>query len=510
MLIAFPFAGGGESSYEALANRLKDSISLVTLSLPGRGPLHDVEPYDEWPSLIDDLIQELVQHTGGAPFALFGHSFGALQAFEVCRALVLRNMPLPLGLFVSSYPAPHLVNPRSLPGRQTHTLPEPEFVAVVREWGFFSTNFNRQHESAQQEALLQYGAAALRADLRLDETYRYSSGAALPIPAVVFGSTGDHSVPPESLAAWQAQLAPESAFSVEHFEGGHFYLQQPAAADALAERVMHHMEQWLRALSPSVLEARPQPGSLLADPSWQVQCWNARHSVLAHVCRQVERLPHNTLALVDGERRWTYRQLSSAAAQLAESLETANVQAGDVVGVFLPHGAEYTLSLLAAWSVRAAVCLLEKNWSDALLKEFVASCKVRLVLTLPTELVRVQALLSPLPCLAVSPLTAPSEATRLTPAPCRGDDVAFVSLTSGSTGKPKAVLTTHRGTSFCFLARQSLYPYQEGEREGVNVFFAWECFRPLMFGLPATMKSPGSPFCWPQRRIQLGGRTCLL
>ncbi|MCW7538711.1 AMP-binding protein [Aquabacterium sp. A7-Y] len=486
-LIALPFAGGGESSYRTLADRLKNNFAVVTLSLPGRGALHDVDSYSDWPRLIADLTEEVGKQTAGAPFALFGHSFGALQAFEVCRALALRQMPLPLGLFVSSHQAPQLVNPRSLPGQQIHTLPDEEFASAVREWGFFSRELTDEVGSGQQEALLlQYAAGALRADLRLDETYPYAPGAALPIPVVVFGGTDDDSVTPEGLAEWRAQSAPCSAFSLERFEGGHFYFLQEAAADALAERLTFHMEQWLGDLRPSLLEVRLPPGSLLPGCSWQSEAWSAEHSVLAHICRQVERVPHS-LALLDGDRSWTYRQLSAAAVQLADSLATAGIKPGDVVGVYLPHCAEYTLSLLAAWSVGAAVCLLEKNWSDTLLTEFVASCEVRLVLALPAEIGRVQALLSPRPCLAVSAGSGRDANARLTPAHCQGDALAFVSLTSGSTGKPKAVLTAQQGVSYCFLARQDLYPYQDGEREGVNVFFAWECLRPLMFGLTAVV-----------------------
>lgn len=66
-------------------------------------------------------------------------------------------------------------------------------------------------------------------------------------------------------------------------------------------------------------------------------------------------------------------------------------------------------------------------------------------------------------------------------------DIAMISMTSGSTGKPKAVLTTHKGCLFCFQARYDRYPYRPDSREGLNVFFAWECLRPILQGVTAVI-----------------------
>ncbi|WKB55889.1 type I polyketide synthase [Eleftheria terrae] len=485
--IAFPFAGGGEQSYQILAERLQKDFAFITLALPGRGQQHDIEPYSDWSALVFDLAQEVIQQAAGSPFVLFGHSFGALLAFEVVRALRQCGAPMPLGLILSACPAPQLPRPRSEPGRQTHTLPGTAFLDAVREWGFFNSHWLGPSTPAVQDALLRHAEAALRADLRLDETYRFAPGAPLALPAVVMGGTQDHSVAPQALQAWQDQFATPLACTVERFDGGHFYfLQDDATADALASRLALHGEHWLRDRPASLRSQAPAPGSLLAAHGWDAAQWRSGQSVLAHICGQVDRTP-DTPALVDGERRWSYRELSAAAARLAGSLQAAGVKAGEVLGVFLPHSAEYTLALLGAWACGAVVCLLEKNWSDSLLSEFVASAGVSRVLVLPQDLDRLQALLGPVPCLVVEAGSGHGDTARLQARPCRGEDLAFVSLTSGSTGKPKAVLTTQRGCSYCFLARQDLYPYQAGEREGMNVFFAWECLRPLMFGLAAVI-----------------------
>eukprot|EP01047_Picozoa_sp_COSAG01_P024693 COSAG01_NODE_1534_length_9989_cov_4.712235_2_plen_2036_part_00 len=71
-------------------------------------------------------------------------------------------------------------------------------------------------------------------------------------------------------------------------------------------------------------------------------------------------------------------------------------------------------------------------------------------------------------------------------APCvELDDVAYVTMTSGSTGKPKGVVNTHIGAVCNFLPRFEILPYEEGEVEALNVFFVWECLRPILSGVTA-------------------------
>ena len=80
------------------------------------------------------------------------------------------------------------------------------------------------------------------------------------------------------------------------------------------------------------------------------------------------------------------------------------------------------------------------------------------------------------------------------------DDLAYITMTSGSTGKPKAIRNAHRAATIDFVCRCDMYPYETGttgdtanppgnqvEREGVNMFFAWECLRPLLRGATAVV-----------------------
>ena len=92
-----------------------------------------------------------------------------------------------------------------------------------------------------------------------------------------------------------------------------------------------------------------------------------------------------------------------------------------------------------------------------------------------------------------------------TPPEVGPDSVAYLTMTSGSTGKPKAVVNSHRGAVVCFWGRYAIFPYREDAREGLNVFFAWECLRAILQGKTAVIipdelildpKGAASPCFW--------------
>ncbi|WP_038791944.1 alpha/beta fold hydrolase, partial [Burkholderia pseudomallei] len=478
-IIAFPFAGGSGASYADIARELGDAFAFTTLSLPGRGATQHIPFYDDWPSLVDDLAAEVARLDDGTPFFLFGHSLGALLAYEVARTLEQRGGARPAGVFLSGHPAPSRERAAPAWRRQTHALPDAEFVEAVRRWGFFPEG------ALDDPDVARYVLPPLRADLRLAETYRHARGDALRAPCAIYGGAADPSTSVDDLRAWRAHVSPQHACPVESFDGHHFYFLDPSSRAALCASLAGHIEQRLAQRPASIVAAAPDPGSRVAACLRTAGDWGDAQAVLAAIREHVARTP-DALALQDGERTWTYRQLASHAAELADAFRAAGVGRQDVIGVFLPHGAEYVLTIVGAWSIGASVCLLEKSWPDSLVGEFVASCRVAQLATTPALLARAAKHLPDARCTLVGarPPLAQRAWTSVAPRP---DDIAFVSLTSGSTGKPKAVLTTHVGTSYCFHARDALYPYADGEREGLNVFLAWECLRPLMFGRPAVV-----------------------
>src|SRR5947207_9849176 len=99
-LYCFPHAGGSAGEYARWAE-YAPGLRLVAVQPPGRAHNIGAQAFTAMPELVREILAR-VRLT--PPFALFGHSLGALVAFEVARAL----KPAPLRLFVSSCQPPPL------------------------------------------------------------------------------------------------------------------------------------------------------------------------------------------------------------------------------------------------------------------------------------------------------------------------------------------------------------------------------------------------------------------
>src|SRR5687767_9570102 len=126
-LLCFPHGGGSAHAYFAWPKHLPADVEVCAVQLPGRGRRLREAP----PTGIDQVLEPLwraFQPLRDAPVAFFGHSLGALVAFEFARQLQARGVRL-VHLFVSGATAPQLPD-REPPIRH---LPDREFVAEVRQ-----------------------------------------------------------------------------------------------------------------------------------------------------------------------------------------------------------------------------------------------------------------------------------------------------------------------------------------------------------------------------------------
>jgi surfactin synthase thioesterase subunit len=175
--------------------------------------------------LARQLAPEIIE-TVRPPYAIFGHSTGALCAFEVSREIRRLDGPLPVHLFVAGRRAPGIPMVRT----ELAGLPAGELAELLRQLGGTSESVL---ESPQMMRLLQ---PLLAADFQVNEMYTYSAEPPLPIPITAFASTRDPFALPDEVAGWQdetgagyAQLVLEgSHFAI--FDHAHAVLGQIAAA----------------------------------------------------------------------------------------------------------------------------------------------------------------------------------------------------------------------------------------------------------------------------------------
>ena len=179
--------------------------------MPGRGARLDEAAFTRMGPLVDAIAAEV---TFDGPFAFFGHSLGALVAYEVARVLHATGRPQPDRLFASACPAPHL--PRIDP--PIHKLPDDELAALIHQ-----EYASMPAEIMDNPDLLRLVLPAHRADFELGYNYEHHAGEPLDLPLTVIGGTDDELAESE-LAAWGRHTA--TPLDLQLLPGGHFYLRE--------------------------------------------------------------------------------------------------------------------------------------------------------------------------------------------------------------------------------------------------------------------------------------------
>lgn len=222
-LFCYPFAGGKAAAYTPWRAQLPDWVELCVLELPARQRHLAQTPIRRFPDLVEAALAQVLPLTD-LPFAFFGHSLGALAAYEVARRLP--EGIAPRALFLCGAVAPHL--PR--PGRLSE-LPDHEFVAAVGHYGGIPPEVR---ETPEVMALF---LPALRSDFEIFDDYRFVPAAAPSCPAHLFGGLDDRQVAATQLEAW-GDLLP-GLRSTELLPGGHFFLveQRTALLGSLADKL---------------------------------------------------------------------------------------------------------------------------------------------------------------------------------------------------------------------------------------------------------------------------------
>lgn len=229
-LICFPHAGAGASNYADWPSLLPPEVELIAVQLPGREDRITEKPLTQVSTVVRTVGLALRPYLRGS-LAFFGHSGGALLAYELGRALQRRGGARLSHLFVSSQPAPDY----PLAAEPLHALPDEQFLAAVRALG------GTDESTFANQDLMRLLLPGLRADFALCENHRFEPGAPLDTPITAFGTEHDDRAPVDGLHAWRAHTTRE--FDTQLFTGDHFYLGGAAAevtsaiADALLSGV---------------------------------------------------------------------------------------------------------------------------------------------------------------------------------------------------------------------------------------------------------------------------------
>jgi medium-chain acyl-[acyl-carrier-protein] hydrolase len=211
-IFCFPYAGGAASIYRSWASLMPPTVEIIPVELPGRGRRLAEPPIRRMAAMTMALAPAITPLLD-MKFAFFGHSMGAIIAFELARELRRRNAPMPEQVFISGRSAPQVR------GREaaTYKLPEGEFRAELQRLN------GTPAEALENDELMSLMLPCIRADFEMVQTYQYYDDAPLRCPITVYGGLEDYAVPREALLPWQQHT--QAQFSLYMLPGDHFFLR---------------------------------------------------------------------------------------------------------------------------------------------------------------------------------------------------------------------------------------------------------------------------------------------
>jgi surfactin synthase thioesterase subunit len=213
-LFCFPHAGGSASYFFPVSKAMAPTVEVMAIQYPGRQERRSEPCLGTIDELVAGVVPELEAWLD-RPIALFGHSMGAVIAFEVARVLEQRHGMEPLGLFVSGRRAPSCHRDETV-----HLGGDRRLLRTVAALN------GTQSQVLEDDEMLQMILPALRADYRAIETYRWNGGPPLACPIWVFVGDDDPATTEDEALAWSAHTTGECALN--QFPGGHFYLNEQA------------------------------------------------------------------------------------------------------------------------------------------------------------------------------------------------------------------------------------------------------------------------------------------
>ncbi|ORM26899.1 alpha/beta fold hydrolase [Williamsia sp. 1135] len=211
-LLIFPHAGSGASTYRAFSKQLSAIFDVAVIQYPGRQDRVRETPAQTLPELARGAFDEFVSSRWNrqVPITVFGHSMGAIVAFEFVRLAEATGIEVRL-LGVSAAVAPSQVE--NLP---PHPREDQELLAHL------SALNGTGGDVLASADLMRMALPVMKMDYRAFDAYSCAADVTVAAEIQALGGAEDPFIKPRELYGWSTHTTGESGVSV--FDGGHFYL----------------------------------------------------------------------------------------------------------------------------------------------------------------------------------------------------------------------------------------------------------------------------------------------
>lgn len=224
-LFCFHYAGATASIFRTWQDSLPGWLEVVAVQLPGRDYRFGEPLLEDAGPIAAELAQE-IQPLLDRPYVFFGHSMGALIAFDLAHELRRRGSRQPELFIASGRNAPKFL----WRDAGIQALSDDVFIATVRDYN--GTPEALLNEPSMRDLWL----PRLRADLTISATYKYAQPAPLDCPLLVLHGTNDGLISDEGLRGWLTETRGPVRYVC--YPGNHFFLhsdEQIVLADVSRE-----------------------------------------------------------------------------------------------------------------------------------------------------------------------------------------------------------------------------------------------------------------------------------
>jgi surfactin synthase thioesterase subunit len=219
-LLVFPHAGAGASAYRDFSKVLSAKFRVLVFQYPGR--------QDRAAETALASVQEIAagafgdfaasDHNRGVPVITFGHSMGALVAFEFVRLAEAR------GIDVRHLNVSAAVAPSNAADKPPHPKGDEEILNHLAALEGTDSDVIANRE------LMRLALPVIKADYNAFDAYSCAEDVKVAAPIQAMGGDQDPYITLGDLYGWGRHT---ESVKVTVFDGGHFYLQ--SHIDAVAE-----------------------------------------------------------------------------------------------------------------------------------------------------------------------------------------------------------------------------------------------------------------------------------
>jgi surfactin synthase thioesterase subunit len=228
-LLVLHHAGGSHVAFRRWARLLPAGWEACLVDAPGRGHAADAAPLRTMEGLVRHLVDELSPFLD-RPYAVFGHSMGAVAGFALCVELRERGLPLPVWFGASAHPGPR--TPDRTPTLDLHRLAPADLRTALHLIGGLPA-------TVLDDDLWDHIEPVLRADLEVAERWHPPRVEVVPVPLTAFCGREDPVARHAAVQRWAVHT--ERFLGVREFPGDHFYVQQ--ARDEVVAAVVADVER---------------------------------------------------------------------------------------------------------------------------------------------------------------------------------------------------------------------------------------------------------------------------